>query len=264
LSNKESNQAIFDRDAEAYVELSLMPPERVVMGLMRERLHELEMLDLGVGSGRTAYTFGALVRRYVGLDYSPRMIERARALLGEDERVELIVGDARDLSAAGGPFDFVLFSFNGIDAVGHEDRLRILTEVRGALKPQGSFLFSAHSMGALPLTLRRPRGRFRTGSRLREAYRFLGDLSYAWDVHRSNRALDLAAARKRGWIAVRDNAHGFSLDVYYVDPAEQLEQLRRAGFEITAVYDPAGREVDPLRERRDPWLSYLCRPAAAP
>jgi SAM-dependent methyltransferase len=195
----------------------------------------------------------------VGLDYSPRMIEQSRRLLGEDDRIELVVGDARDLSPIDGSFDFVLFSFNGIDAVGHEDRLKILSEVRRVLKPDGMFLFSAHSLGALPLTTKRPRSR-RGGSRLLEAYHRLGDMQYAWGVRRSNRTIDLDTARRRGWTVIRDVAHDFSLSVYYVAPLEQLEQLRAAGLEVIAVYDEDSREVDPLQDRRDPWLNYLCRP----
>ncbi len=261
MSSKETNQAVFDRDAEVYTDLELMPAERVVMELLQERLHEMEMLDLGVGAGRTGYTFGPLVHRYVGLDYSPRMIARARDLLAEHEGVELVVGDARDLSSVDGPFDFVLFSYNGIDAVGHEDRLKILAEVRAALKPDGNFLFSSHSVGALPLATRRRRPQRSAASRKNRVYDLAKDVYYAWEVRKSNRAIDLAAARERGWTIVRDSAHRFSLEVYYVDPAEQLRQLHQAGFEVTAVYDLGGCEVDPLQERRDPWLDYLCRPA---
>src|SRR5215475_3747471 len=102
-----------------------MPAERAVLGRLRDDLSQLEMLDIGVGTGRTGYTFAPLVKRYVGIDYSPRMIDRARALLGENGRVELRVADARNLSSVEGSFDFVLFSYNGIDAVEHADRLRI-------------------------------------------------------------------------------------------------------------------------------------------
>jgi SAM-dependent methyltransferase len=260
----DANQAVFDRDAEVYSDLDLMAPERTVMSLLRERLHEFEMLDLGVGSGRTAYTFAALVQRYVGLDYSPRMIERARALLGYDERVELITGDARDLSPVSGPFDFVLFSFNGIDAVGHEDRLKILTEVRRVLKPDGRFLFSTHSLGALPIDTRKPRSRYWRGSRLYSVYLRLASIRYRRRAERINREVDVESARARGWTVIRDMAHDFQLRLYYIDPEHQLEQLREAGLEAVAVYDLEGREVRAREAGRDSSLHYLCRPLQAP
>ncbi len=260
MSKLDANREVFDRDAAVYTDLALMPPERRVMSMLRDRLSEMEMLDIGIGAGRTAYTFSGLVRRYVGIDYSPRMIERARALLDGESGTELKVGDARDLSSVGGPFDFVLFSFNGIDAVGHEDRGRILAGVRNVLKPDGSFFFSAHSTGALPLSSRRWGGGKRADTRSGHIYDFAKDARFAWKVRKSNREIDLAAIRERGWGVVRDGAHRFDLQVYYVDPAEQLSQLSRAGLDVTAVFDGAGREIEPLQRRRDPSLHYLCRP----
>ncbi|MBS1878077.1 MAG: class I SAM-dependent methyltransferase [Actinobacteria bacterium] len=255
----ERNQAVFDGVASAYTDLALMGAERVMLHRLRDRLPQLEMLDLGVGSGRTGYTFAPLVRRYVGVDYSPHMIERARDLLGDDDDTELLVGDARDLSPIPGSFDFALFSFNGIDAVGHEDRLRILTEVRHKLNPGGLFLFSSHSLGALPLSARRRRGRNRSRLQPVQMFEFARDVRYGCYARRSNRELDLDDARQRGWTIVRDPAHRFSLDVYYVDPPTQLAQLAEAGLEPVAVIAESGEEVDPGASRRDAWLNYLCR-----
>jgi SAM-dependent methyltransferase len=259
----DANQAVFDRDADVYSDLDLMAPERTVMSLLRDRLHEFEMLDLGVGGGRTAYTFAALVQRYVGLDYSPRMIERARTLLGKDERVELVTGDARDLSPVHGPFDFVLFSFNGIDAVGHDDRLKILAEVRRVLKPDGRFFFSTHSLGALPLDTEKPRSRYWRRSRLYSVYLLAASIRYRRQAERVNKEIDVDSARERGWTVIRDVAHDFQLSVYYVDPVRQLEQLREAGLETVAVYDMEGHEVEARDAGRTSSLHYLCRPLQA-
>jgi SAM-dependent methyltransferase len=253
------NQEVFDRSAAAYTDLALMPAERALLGRLRDDLSQLEMLDIGVGAGRTGYTFAPLVKRYVGIDYSPRMIDRARALLGENGRVELRVADARNLASVEGSFDFALFSYNGIDAVEHEDRLRILAEVRDKLKPGGLFFFSSHSLGALPLSERRRRGRHRSTRLPWQVAEFVLDLGYGWRARRSNRMLDLGAARQRGWAIVRDPAHGFSLDVYYIDPATQEAQLREIGLDPVAVIDEHGEEIDPAEGRRDAWLNYLCR-----
>jgi SAM-dependent methyltransferase len=258
----EVNRAVFDREADTYVDLALKPAEQRALSLLEGRLGEMDMLDLGVGAGRTGYTFAPLVRRYVGLDYSSRMLERARGLIGEQENVELVLGDARDLSGLGGPFDFVLFSFNGIDAVAHEDRLKILGEVGRVLRPGGCFLFSAHSMGALPLDPRKARSpRFRRFPPY-EAYARLTDIPYGKRVRRLNRSLDLDAARSRGWTMVK-RGHNFQIDDYYVDPEYQVEQLGQAGLEVSVVYNVDGDEVDLPYTGRDPWLDYLCRPSGA-
>jgi SAM-dependent methyltransferase len=261
----ESNRQVFDGVADSYTDLALKPAEQRVLDLLRPRLGTMAMLDLGVGTGRTGHSFAPLVGRYVGVDYSPRMIERARALLGERENVELLEGDARDLAGIEGPFDFALFSFNGIDAVGHEDRLRVLAEVRRLLAPGGRFLFSSHSMGTLPLSTRKHRSKRFAGSPLAPLYAVyarLNDIPYGRRVRRVNAKLDLEAGRERGWIVVPGMGHGFRVHDYYVDPEHQLEQLREAGFAVEAIYDVAGEEVELPHGGRDPWLDYLCRPVA--
>lgn len=260
MTGADVNRDVFDSVADTYTELALMPAERAAMARLGAGLHQFEMLDIGVGAGRTAYTFAALVRRYVGVDYSPRMIERARKLIGEDERVSFVLGDARDLSAVTGRFDLVLFSFNGIDAVGHADRLKILAGVRRLIKPGGYFLFSTHSIGALPLDARRIPSTRLAGSRLYDLYARLAQIPFGRRIRKLNRSLDLRGARERGWIVVPNIGHNFSVDDYYVDPTYQVKQLREAGFELETVYDVAGREVQLPYGGRDPWLDYLCRP----
>lgn len=260
----ESNRRVFDGVADTYTDLSLKPAEQRVLELLGPRLGEMSMLDLGVGAGRTGHSFAPLVRRYVGLDFSPRMIERARGLLGDRENVELVLGDARDLGEIEGGFDFVLFSFNGIDSVGDEDRLRILAEVRRVIAPRGHFLFSSHSMGALPLSTRSRRSpRFVDSplAPLYELYARLRDIRFGRQVRRVNRQLDLDAGRERGWIVVPGRGHDFRIHDYYVDPEHQVEQLRRTGFALEAVLDQEGERVELPYAGRDPWLDYLCRPA---
>ncbi|HET7121213.1 MAG TPA: class I SAM-dependent methyltransferase [Solirubrobacterales bacterium] len=256
-----SNIRVFDEVTDAYVDLSLMPSEHRLLQLLGERLHEMEMLDLGVGTGRTGYTFAPLVRRYVGLDASPRMLERARALLGDDENVELVEGNARDLTEVTEPFDLVLFSFNGLDALDHEDRLRTLKEVHRVLRPGGYFLFSSHSLGALPLDTHMRRSPQLAGRRLYEIYAKGREVLYARRVRRVNRGLDINAARQRGWTIVPEVGHGFRIDDHYVDPQHQTEQLRELGFEVEALYDEQGRTVTLPYQGPSPWIDYLCRAA---
>ena len=255
---KEANRAVFDREADSYVDLALMPAERRVLELLGDGLHEMAMLDLGIGTGRTGYTFAPLVRRYVGLDYSQRMLERAQERLEREPGVELVLGDACDLSAVGKDFDFVLFSFNGIDAASHDERRQILSEVRRVLKPDGRFLFSSHSLGALPLDEKKPRSPRFDGSRTYELYARLRDVRYGRRIRAINERIDLDAAREQGWVIVEGRGHNFQIDDYYVDPEYQVEQLRAAGLEVQTVYDSEGRETGVPHRGRDPWLDYLC------
>lgn len=258
----ETNQRVFEQAATDYGSRELQRPEQLLLGRLRERWPEISMLDIGIGSGRTTYTFAPLVREYVGLDYVPRMVELARESIGEDERTTLKVGDARQLTdVVDEAFDLVLFSYNGIDYVGHEDRLRVLAEIRRVVADDGWFCFSTHSVAALPLeppplgmSARRPvLSLYRAGRRLRQ--RRL--------VRRSNAALDLDEIRARGRAVVRDAAHGFSLSTMYVTAEHQLRELADAGFGDVEVYDLSGGRVDPSRPGDDPWLYYFCRPLPA-
>ena len=210
------------------------------------------MLDLGVGTGRTAYTFAALTRSYVGIDFAPRMIELAREMVEEDERTAFEVGDARDLSRFHGrDLDLVLFSFNGIDNVDHDDRLKVLHEIRRVLAADGVFAFSCHSLASLP---------FAVDFRLSMLKGFRSGYAHVRRSVRTvivNRGLDLEAALERGWLMIRDDS---GLVQYYVAPREQLRQLDATGFDVDRVLDGAGHVVDPEQPGRDPHLFYICRP----
>ena len=64
---------------QTYTDLhELQPAERAVLEALRHRLESMDMLDIGVGAGRTTVSFAPLVRRYVGVDYSRAMVEACR------------------------------------------------------------------------------------------------------------------------------------------------------------------------------------------
>jgi SAM-dependent methyltransferase len=189
------------------------------------------------------------------------MIELARERIGADDGVELMVGDARDLSPVEGQFDFVLFSFNGIDAVSAADRLKVLDQVRAKLRPGGWFLFSTHSLGTLPFDPARPLSPRLSGIPLYRLYAAAAAPVYAYRIRRINDSLDLAAAKERGWAMIPSMAHDFKIHDHYIDPEFQVGQLRDHGFEVEAVFDSAGAEVTLPHPSRDPWFDFLCRPA---
>jgi SAM-dependent methyltransferase len=259
----DQNQAIFNAEAEKYLDLALQPGEFELLRLYQHRWLETDMLDLGVGAGRTALTFARLARSYVGVDYAPRMIELCRARIGESDSVTFLVCDATNLSPLyGRQFDLILFSFNGIDCVSPEQRLQILGEVRKLLKPDGRFFFSAHSLDVFPFrlglegkgTLNYPRWLYRCW------YRLAVHVKRKW----YNWKIDVLEARKRGWAILVDGEHHFSGRYYYTTPEHQVKQLAEAGFETIAVYDINGRPTDWRSPPPHFWFHYLCRHAADP
>jgi SAM-dependent methyltransferase len=255
-------ERLYTRYAHYYFQWDLTPPERVFLDRIGTRWGSLDMLDIGVGAGRTAYTFGAICRRYVGIDYVPRMVELSRERVAESGRCRFDIGDARDLSKfRDGEFDVVLFSFNGIDTLEHDDRIRVLQEARRVLRPGGTFFFSAHSLNVFPFRLTWPEVSWRHPFRV---VRFYGGAIKRWmRLRLANRAVDPAAVRKRGWTMLVDDAHDFEMAIYYATPDEQLRQLRAAGFTVEAVLDLSGRPLADPAASRDHWLHYLCRNGAS-
>jgi SAM-dependent methyltransferase len=104
----------------------------------------MDILDLGVGAGRTTYYLSENAHRYVGVDYSAEMIA---VCCSKFPHLEFAVRDATDLSAYGdASYDLVVFSFNGIGYIRTDQgRMRCLGEIRRVLRPGGTFVFSVHN-----------------------------------------------------------------------------------------------------------------------
>jgi len=218
----------------------------------------VRMLDIGVGAGRTTKYFAPLVRQYTGIDYSAELIEHCRDRFGDSTDLRFQVVDARHLDDTNlGEFDFVFFSYNGIDYVSHEERQEILRSIHSSVAPDGWFLFSSHSLhGASKwwpspsISLRRPLGS------LVKTLKAL--LKMPLLVFR-NRRIDLNSAREKGYATIEDGAYRFGLETYYVDPVEQVRQLEKARFDLVAAYSNDGVEIDPLTTQERGWISYLAK-----
>jgi ubiquinone/menaquinone biosynthesis C-methylase UbiE len=259
MPSVEANHGVYERHVDSYDQRALQPAERVLLSRYRDRWPELSVLDVGVGAGRTAFTFAALAGSYLGIDYSQAMIARARERIGEDETTRFLHCDARTMAGElnGRRFDLVLFSYNGIDSVGHEDRLAILRQARALVAEDGRFFFSSHSLRNLPFRAERPR--LRLHRPVRSAYDAVHAARRARHLRVANRIA--ADAGERGWVQISDDAHGFEGLWYYALPTVVVAQLAGAGFTVEAAYDAEGRPVDPEDPGTGPWLHYLCAPA---
>ena len=131
---RDENQRVYGKFVHVYKWKELWPAERLIFERFMPYWHRMRMLDLGVGTGRTTYTFAKVTREYVGIDYVPAMIKKCIQKFGQSPSIRFLVCDARDLSIfSDNSFDFVLFSWCGIDAASHAGRKRILAEVRRVL-----------------------------------------------------------------------------------------------------------------------------------
>jgi SAM-dependent methyltransferase len=250
---------VFSRDAQTYASVELQPVERLLLATIGPRWGQIRMLDLGVGTGRTTYTFAAICKDYVGIDFVPEMVRRAIAQFSSDARVQIRVGDARSMpELAAASFDVVLFSFNGIDSIDDAGRRQVLAEARRLVKADGIFLFSSHVLTTFPPPLVLPQISW---SNPVKALRFrLGAIRQWMRLRYHNRDFDGAAAQTRGW-GVLHEAHGFKLAQYYVAPVECVRQLRDTGFHVDRVLDFGASDLRPPYASPDPWLYYWCSAA---
>lgn len=107
----------------------------------------LNVLDLGVGGGRTTAYLAPQAAHYVGIDYAEEMIRVCREKFPE---FEFLQADASDLSNfSSSSFDVVLMAFNGIDVLHNDARNRCLDECFRVLKPGGTLIFSTHNVRAV-------------------------------------------------------------------------------------------------------------------
>jgi tRNA (cmo5U34)-methyltransferase len=110
------------------------------------------VLDLGTGNGRLV----ALLKTRnphlaaVAVDFSPTMVERARARFDADDRVEVHAHDLEHpLDPGWGWFDAVVSSF-AIHHLTHDRKRALYAEVFEALEPGGTFCNLEHVSSSTP------------------------------------------------------------------------------------------------------------------
>ena len=255
-----------DRNQNAYAALSLVrhyaqlgalqPAEQTVLNLLHDRLPGMKMLDIGVGGGRTTKHFAAIVADYIGIDYSAGMIAACQKRFATTAQATVFeVCDARDLSRfQDNAFDFILFSFNGIDSLSHVDRLKVFQEVSRVGKPGGYFCFSSHNLQGFEQVFS-----FRKQFTINPFKTYVNLMMLAF-LRCFNASTNLKQITAAAHIVVKDESHNFRLQTYYVRPQEQLSQLD--AFGKVSVYGwKSGLDITDDREllaNTDLWLYYLC------
>lgn len=256
MSNLQAYQAP-DVVHEYAAAMHLQKPELTILKLLEGRLSRMAMLDIGVGGGRTTLHFAQLVRHYVGIDFSDTMVQACRErFTGWPDHVSFSTGDARDLSAfPDESFDFVLFSFNGIDYMSHADRLATLAEIRRVGKRGGLFCFSSHNLQSLP-------NRFNLRRCLSVGFRTLGsEIHHWWRLRLANPGVTERTVLQQPYGVFNDGAHDFRLKTYYIRPEEQIRQLGICYEDIRLFEKSTGNRIESPSawgSTVDPWIYYLC------
>jgi SAM-dependent methyltransferase len=211
-----------------------------------------DVLDLGIGAGRTTRLLAPLARSYVGSDYSPVMVQYAKRKFPNTD-IRLL--DMRDLSVfSESSFDSVFAICNLLDAVSHADRLRTLTQIRRVLRRGGLLFFSSHnrsyrSAGSAPkLTL--------SCNPIRLAGRSATYFRQYWNF----RKLKDYCRHSPKYSILTDMGHDFSVLHYYIDLDVQTSQLSETGFSLIAAYDRLGERLNAQSNtEHSPDIFYVAR-----
>ena len=238
------NRLAYERPAivAKYAAAATLPPAEVRL-LQRYEADIIgkHVMDLGVGAGRTTPFLASRAASYVGIDFSQRMVDACRQRF---PHWRFCRGDARDLSDhAAQSYNFVLFSYNGIDCVDHTGRLQILREVARVLRPGGVFMFSSHNldvvgpMGFLPHVfhiglsanpVRSAKAVARVGLRLVNYLR-----NAPWQCRTAEYAI------------LTDPSDDFIMLHYHITAATQRRQLVEAGFLPTIDVEADSQDIVP-------------------
>lgn len=233
--------------------------EAHAMGMVAEWA-EGAVLDIGVGGGRTTGLLLPRARSYVGVDLAAEMVELAS---GRFPDTDLRVGDARDLDGLPDRgFDLVVFSFNGIDNLGREDRARALASMARVLAPGGRVLFSSLNLDGVsydekPWWVSGGLRDLRARRHLAHGLRHPASVVRSVRNYRRNRAL---SEDGDGWGLRPMRAHEFRFVVHFATLGTTVADVRAAGLEVVAAYGDHGRPVDPTEEHCDAdYVHYVCR-----
>jgi len=238
----------------------LFAPEARFLSTYRSQLQHSALLDLGIGAGRTTRHFAPICGKYAGIDYAQAMVEQARRNCPAFAN-SLQEADARNLRCfEDQSFDFVLFSFNGLDCIAPEDRIQVLNEVRRVLRPGGIFSFSSHNLDSVPFAGSWPMAPLNWANPWQTAYRLLQRTRRNFRIRPLVRQWNAASVRERGWACFADGGESYEVPLYYVSVEQQTAELEQAGLRLFSVQDRDCREL--LAEpsgtvSSDSWLYYL-------
>lgn len=234
---------------------TLQRGEEKIFSLLNAELSHMSMLDIGVGAGRTTSYLAGKVKEYIAIDYSVEMIATCKKRFkGNIPEENFIVGDARYLDRLFSlrRFDFILFSFNGIDYTNYEERMEILNQIKAMLNPCGCFCFSSHNIQCID--------EWRKFNFRKNVFALVKQLLF----NRKRLAINseqIKQAIDADYILLNDGAHDFGLTTCYSRPANQVKILRQTGYTRVHAFNISAEELKTEREMNlttDRWIYYLC------
>ncbi len=227
----------------------LFEAEKVLFDKLRPVIKDSKILDIGIGGGRTTKFLLEISSDYTGVDY---VSEFAEATSKNYPDAKILCGDATDMKEFDNEtFDFALFSYNGIDSVSHEDRLKILKETYRVLKKGGIFMFSSHNrsyknFNKLPWQ-QRPEFDIKF-------FKFFLYCLYHYPNHFKMKKHEIFTD---DYAIVNTGDHRYSLLLYYITIDKQVKQLEEIGFYNIEAYEMRGNLTK--GESSSDWFYYLTK-----
>ena len=231
------NHAVYESPGvyRRYLYLELLPPEFACLLKYQPDVSGRDVLDVGVGAGRTTRYIAPLARRYEGVDYSSVMVQYMKSAMPE---ISVRQAAFQDLSVfEDASFDVVLALDNVIDTLSHECRLQALSEASRVLRLGGMLAIASHNI------------RYKkaySGPQLawcpdpvRLAWRFGRYLFCWWNYLRLKRLRRTTPE----YALINDGGHHFTLLHYYLSRRAMTSQLQSLGFQLEDVFNTVGRPV---------------------
>jgi SAM-dependent methyltransferase len=248
----EINRAVYNarRVYRYYLSTALMPSETACFFKYQAHISGRDVLDIGVGAGRTARYLAPLARRYEAVDYSPVMVGYVKKAMPD---ISVQQADFRNLkNFADGSFDFILATDNVIDALSHQDRMRALSEASRVLRPSGILVFSSHN-----LCYKRAFSGPQFDRSWNPARLAIACVKYVVSWRNYLRVAPLRQATP-DYALINDSGHHFACLHYYTTLSTVKTQLANSGMRLMEVFDRAGRVVDEAEDGSEaPSLLYV-------
>ncbi len=227
--------------------------EKHLFELHKEFLSKANVLDIGIGGGRTTAYLIDKCAGYIGVDYSQGFVEIVKQ---KYPKANIQLADARDLIPfEDKKFDVINFSFNGIDYVGLEDRKKIFSEINRVLKPNGLFFFSTHNKDHF--TFDQQPWTDKNNSFFTNLKTFIKLLPFL-PKHALQKKKEI---RFNDYSIINDSAHNYSLMTFYTSPQFLKKQLKDHHFADVKLFSKDAKEVD--EKKLDDWIFVSCKKSLA-